>query len=823
MLRRLRPLYWAVALASVANVCCAAVQSGDGPPAAEVAAAAPPFSIVDVVNAARPAGALVEDIGTRVTEEGGDFVVQVQADRAPFRWRIRPRGGHPLAVLSIEDEGASVEPLHSAYIDPLEGKLELVGSAVEGGRTRIRYAKGLELTWGARGRSMSVEVSGALAIEIGLGGLQPILPAGAKAQILQVPYNDHGSVAVVRLADGQLRFLSAWFDPVLSNATQLKIRNPGERGPNGELYYSQFAQYRANTEGAVRELRERIWITWSDRLLDVLPCQVRPASPAREWSGQRYYVDYHHTPFEDAARDLRLAHACGVRDLVIWMRQWQRDGYDTGYPTSVLPPREQWGGLAGLRDVRRAAGEAGYDFGLGHNWVFNTEGLPGASALDSDGSDTYFDGGGRRLKPAAAVALVDKVEGGFHDGFLTSGTYSDSITATYPTIDLDAENEDWGLLREVLEDWGQVLDRLRAIHGPPVAGEGALRFGNLFWAGVADVTTGMPGMVTEDSGLDARGRGVPIVPHYRLRRLHPLHVHAGLGSPSVFLHPNRDYKDATYTPADRDVVQTLCTLYGLAGYSWWWTRASIGDLVRDWWSTAATRGHLAGADMILDSVEYVDLLGRFVDLEGLLVQGRVPKLGTTRVRLRWRDGSEVWANFTPLPWELTLDDGRRVVLPTMGRLVLAPELESGLVVEGGATVEYARTATTLFLDARGGIARLDGVEVAGAVALRFEQPGLLEVIPLPDYLNGVDAERNERHVRTTRIRLDGDLLDARVGEGPLEVRSRGLGPQGNRLVGTGLVDVERGADGSIELRLDQWQSIGASALLIRSATTTEDE
>ncbi|WP_145067508.1 hypothetical protein [Engelhardtia mirabilis] len=806
----------------------AAGRSGRGaPPAGPESALAESdegaFSLLDLVHAVQPAGAVREGIRTSVRLKDGEGQFSVDDREAAFRWRVRPQGGTPLAVLTIEDEGAAVEPLFNAIIDPGEDKRQV--DRVEQVRDAIlvTYEKGLQIRWRAQGRSMEVEVSGGFAKDVSLGGLRSLLPAGATAQVLQVPYHDNGSVAVVRLVDGRIRFLSAWFDPVLSGASQIKIRDPNTRGLDGELYYSQHARYWPSTVGEYRPLRERIWITWSDQLLDVLPSQRRPPSPARDWTGQRFYLDYNLTPFDEAAHALRLLNACGLRDLVIWMRHWQRDGYDVGYPTQVMPPNAEWGGMEGMADVRRAAGEAGWDFGVGHNWVFNDERMPNASALNWDGSDEPFYGGsGVRLKPSVAVKLAPLIETQFHRAFDTVGTYSDSITATFPTVDLDATNPDWGSLRAAIESWGEVLDILRRVHGAPVAGEGSLKMGNLHWAGVVDVITGMPGMVSETGSTKTLGKYVPIVPDYRLRRLHPLFVHAGLGNPAIFHFPDRDFSEGRYEPTDRDLVMTVGTVYGLAGYYWWWARTQPGDVVRDWWSTAATRAHLTSPGMVLDQVRYVDSRERLVPLEGYLAQGRVPRVGDTRLIVTWVDGTRVWANLTSQPWTVDVGGGRRVTLPGNGRLLISDEIESGLVLAGGKEVEYARTPTSLWVDGRGGRVKFEGVEVAGAVALRFETPGLLELIPCPDYVVGFDEQRRDRVVSTSLVRLDPKLVSELLGDGALDVRARGLHPDDGRLRGLGPVDLEREADGGLVIGKTLWTEAGATALMLRGQRAQAD-
>jgi hypothetical protein len=767
--------------------------------------------------AAAPAGADRAPEAVTWVRQPASAHAEIDGEGLAFRWQVELRQGHPLRSLFVEEGGLRLELLENAYLSPDTGELTLDQVQVEGDQIAAAYSDGTQVTWRPVGRSLEIELSGPPLRAVSLGGLPAAAPGSVRLGTLQVPYADHTAVGVVRLRDGGVRYVSAYFDPSVTQSTVLQTRSPGARGEQQELYYSQFADYLPGTDGEARPLRERLWITWSDRLLDVLPVHRRPAAPFRAASADYYYLDYNHTPFADAARDLRLAQASGLRDLHVWMRHWQRDGYDTGYPTQVLPPREEWGGHEGLLEVRAAAGEAGWPFALHHNWVFNTELLPEGSMLAYDGeplSQSAESSAGQYLRSGLARDLAPEIEGLFHELYRTRGSYSDSITAVYPPVDMDARLEGWGLLQSTVADWSAVLDTLREVHGPPLCGEGSLGFGNLLWPGRVDVLTGEPGLTAEQVSIETLGRYVPVVPHYLLERLHPIVTHAGVSFPPRFLYPDQDYGDGSYAPSDRDQMIALGDLYAAAGYTWWYPRTEVGDLVRDWWATAATRRFLGAPERRVEAIHYEDGFGRWVELEGILAQGRPLTIGHVRLRVRWTDGTLVYGNLTPQPWAVSGAQGQSAVLAPYGRWVLAPELDSGHLIEGSA-FEFARTADSLWLDGRGRAVQRFGLATDGAVAVRFGPLGL-EVFPCPDYVFGWGPAAEVRtRVPTSYVELAPEVLGRSLAAGPLEIRFRGYDPERRKVAELAVEPLEW--DGRSPLRFERarWEALGASAFELR--------
>ncbi|MBI1381924.1 MAG: hypothetical protein GC161_12645 [Planctomycetaceae bacterium] len=714
-----------------------------------------------------PRGAL-ESVPITVRGSARDMDIEVGGERAPFRWRLRPGATELLDLVEVLDLGWVQPALPGAQVVSAAGASAMARVERDGGALLATLQDGTQARFEAQGRSLRIDLSGPAGVgrEVNLGALVPS-PDVALVRVLPVPYADQGAVCVFVGRDGAVRYLTAWFDPVHSNATRIDVLDPDRRTADGGREAWQRAIYVPNTAGDVRPLAERIWLTWSDDLLDVLPSQDRPASPDRARAGERYYLDYNATPFDLAKRGLEELAASGVRDLFVWMRHWQKDGYDTGYPTDVLPPREMWGGEAGLLAVREAARAAGFGFALHHNWAFNSEGREGWDVLGNTGEPRTVPDGGRFLKSRVAAELAPKIEAEFHRLFDTEGSYSDSIGAIHPPVDLDADEPGWGFVRAVLSDWHAVLDTLRRVHGGPVASEGSLGLARLYWTGEFDVTHGYPGYTTANRDIAVIGRNMTIVPDYVLGTLHGKDVRAGLGDPPRFVYPAWDWKGPVYEPAWRDELHTLAALYGAAGYTWWYERTRVGDAARDWWATAAPAQRLAHPDRRPTSIRYRDPMGRWVDLAGALAQGMSFRRGETQVRVEASDGSIVWANLTPNSFDAEVRAGRKRTIAPWGRLVQYPDLEAGLVEVAGDRYEVLRAPDRFYMDSRGAAVEREQLRLHGALGMELTgQPALY---PMPEYLGQSDVEGNEVVLRTERIGL-GPSWVSRLAQDPWATR-----------------------------------------------------
>jgi len=765
----------------------------------------------------KPAAALERERRVPWRADARGYAARFEVDGRALTWRVDPREGFPLRLLSIEEQGTRVVPCSNAYQSPPAPPGKPRKTELDDGRLVLEYDSGLRARYEVLGAAVLVELEGPREggheeFELSLGGL--VRGPGVTRMSAHTAYGcDDAAVACLGLQRGGARFLSVRVDPTWSNASLIVPRRPGASGPDGEFLHSQILRYEADTRGRVRPLYERVWIAWSGELLDVLPALERPASPGRA-QAIRGYLSLHLPDFALSERVLREVSALGVRDVAVWMHKWQRDGYDRGYPSAVFPPNPEWGGLDGLRAVREAARKAGFPFALHHNWMFNGERLPGGSVLDSDSIPRGSGDGGEFLKPRVALKLVERVEGEFHAALQTEGTFTDSLTTGLPAVDLDAREPGVGLLLPALQRLSEVVARLRAIHGAPVAGEGSVGFGNLLWAGQVDALNGYAGMFTDPADRETLGRFAELAPDFNLWRLRPLSVRVGVGEPPRFLDPFGEMRLA-YEPEQRDQKLSTTALLGNASYFWFVPGCNAHEAARDWWaSDAAARRMLDPARRPL-RVEYADPRGgRRGTLSQHLAAGGGLHMGDLRARIDYSDGLSTWVNLTDLPWALDerepgLGGRSDIVLAPWGRYVVDAGFECGLLQVAGQRVEFACSIEQAFIDGRGEPVERAGLATDGACAVRRGPGGVLDVFPLREFRTRIAADGSETRVLTRRVRIARTWFD--TGVDAVEVEFRDTGPA--TLASSTLALDETG----LELDVDALAQAGGLWIRLRSA------
>ncbi len=765
----------------------------------------------------------------RLGKANGGARVDVNEDDFEFRWTLEPAEGRRLNWIQIEEDDAVVAPFANSWFTPGEGQFQVKRASLRGGAFEVIGSDDVELRITPHGRSLEIELSGPPVADavLYLGGLKA-LSGFEGLEIVQVPFFDVGHVGVLRQADGSVRYVSAWTDPGVSQGSPAEILEAGKVGSEREQAYSQRVAYSTSSEGETRPLRERIWVTYSDRLLDVLPSMAGDPAPLREDAARWFYLDLHLFPFDQADLALRQMHALGLHDVYVLMREWQRDGYDEGYPTSVLPPRAEWGGSEGLAQVSARAAEYGWLFGLHHNWIFNTEELEGATMLDGSGGLSTRRGGAQYLKPAFAAALVEDIEGAFHEQFDTTGTFSDSITAIVPPLDFDADEPDWGLFGHQWLTRAGILDELREIHGGPVTTEGSFGFGNLLWSGEVEVINGYVGMTTQAEAKSSLGLAVPAIPHFGLHSVSPKLLHMGVGQPPRYLFPTKRRITLAYGPEERDHLNSASLLHATAPFFWWIGLTRASEAARDYHSIAEPSRLLAQAGRSTLDVVYFDAAGAERTLEEMLARGATLLPGEVRLRVRHglADGREMslWVNLTPEVFALELADGREVAVGPYGHFLQAEGLEAGAVRQGGSTLEYCDGAEGLFVDGRGTAVSNGGLSTDGGAHVQRSGAGRARLTVLPEYAIARTAGESETLVAATFVELAPELLEELLGSTPerIEFAAYPLRAAAD-LPALEPLGVTLEPNGALRIDAAVWESRGAYALELVAAEPTSGD
>ena len=339
-------------------------------------------------------------------------------------------------------------------------------------------------------------------------------------------------------------------------------------------------RYLPKTDGTYNDLSERLFITVSDSLDDVMPTIPNPPSPWRGEVGARGWRN-HGSSFRSEDRKLWQAiYDHGIRKMTVTDHEtcWRDGGDSYTYRTHAAPAK---GGDAAMLDYSRFMRERlGFRYGPYNNyvelapvngnwsWVMVAR-WPGKQPIAA-WVRTYA------TKASMAPYWSAKIATELHGKYGFNTAYCDVHTAAAPwrRVDYDARVPGAGTVSEVFYAWGETLLAQRKAWGGPVFSEGGFQ---CMYAGLGD------GNYARDATYDFATE--PWILDFALTRIHPLEIDIGMGSLRHF-SPSKDNLQRRYhRPSVRTVEEAeplldryICAelAFGHAGYliiDWFWNPA----------------------------------------------------------------------------------------------------------------------------------------------------------------------------------------------------------------------------------------------------------
>ena len=451
------------------------------------------------------------------------------------------------------------------------------------------------------------------------------------------------------------------------------------------------AVYEPWTDGTRNPARERFVFAAAWHLDEVLPNIPNPPSPWREDLGRRIVLDiWDGGPFARVAEHLDALAAAGVRDDLILLHVWQRDGYDNGLPAH-WPAREAQGGDAGMRALSETARRLGHRLALHENYIDyypnyerfatndvsldSTGGLVKAWLNEGTGIQSFA------VKPSAILRLSREQTPELHRRYGTTAGYLDVHSCVPPWFHVDqrAGEPGAGDLQAVYRAHRDLWAYHRDVHRGPVAGEGN---GHAFWSGWLDGVeaqfgTGWPW---------GAGWTAPLLADFNLLRVHPLQLNHGQGYYDRWHGKAPPWGGGLPMVAlDRYRMQEI--VFGHAGF----LGAPTWDQPRLAWLeqhlVAPVTARHAG-DRVCDIRYFVD--GRWADATAAAKAGRFD-----RVRIAYARGLTITANGSDADWSI---DGH--VLPSSGWIATDRGFLAGTVRRGGVVVDLVDAPDLRLANAR---------------------------------------------------------------------------------------------------------------------------
>ena len=549
-----------------------------------------------------------------------------------------------------------------------------------------------------------------------------------KPKLIEIPYLcywgiTNGTLGPRVVCDDAGNFMLAMFDPYVTNSSDLYAAEKNGFIRRRAVYANGGASYFANTAGKLNNVDERIVLTVSKELSDVLPNIDNPDPINKEDVARRVYSSWPHV--YRFVPD--LYYAMGFRDLshiIIYasappMEQDWGTGREKGWSEfswKEISPQE----------FKKICSGYGYEFCVyeyllgmqigdyywNRNWL-----LHASNGQFFRGCAPYF------VTKPTILGEYRKKQDSYLKG-VVNGIYSDVLTVGCP----------WG----GFTDYDAAVPGAASCRGSYRAIQGALREiqetygkcwseGSFNWLYSGNCTGSYGSIMTFTEG----GPSVlPIIPEFKLRRMQTKEATLSMG-PSLgrLFERNKAFKPDG-TPNNRFFDQALAAVMGYGNQT-----ILISSDYSYFGFTGVAKCYYMGKGIQkkytfqpVKSIEYFDggkavpsseAIARDIHLAG-------------RLKVVYENGTTVFVNYNgEKNWEIVYD-GKKFTLPAWGFYAVHPASKtvSASILIDGKRCEYSQCDEYFYMDTRGQKLTFNGITLKGAAAFRKSSDGKLQVIPL---------------------------------------------------------------------------------------------
>ncbi len=634
------------------------------------------------------------------------------------RWEGRGESFRPLAgggiALWVDGEQQSMLPRRARLISGrrLEGDVLAFTwrCSVEGQTVDVTYRLRL---W-RKSLVIDVMARGGRVGEVRFGRAV----GAANPRLVTVPYLTGGSERPAVLVMGEPEeplFAMGIVDHYRSNASELWAKN--ELTEEG-VWYNGGSRYRPLTSGRRNDCFERLFLTVSPRLEEVLPNVPNPPSPWRQVAGSRLWRSH---GASDRQRDLALWERIarhGMTHVIVNDHEtgWRDGGESFTFRLRAAPGK---GGDEGQAEYARRMQELGFRYGLYNNY---TDLAPVNAFWDEDRITRLPDGQWRRAwprcynpKPARAVELATRLAPVIQKKFQLDTAYCDVHTAVQPWdyVDYDARVPGAGTFAATFYAYGEILLNQKEVFRGPVFSEGNNHW---YYCGLADGNYGQDQL--------ARLSERPWLVDFNLRKLHPLSTNIGMGNWDMFFGRGAGLGETSAERRgrlDRFLAATLA--FGHSGFLV--LEGGIESAVSSYFSLQQVQARYAGA--AVEEIRYADGTGRLWETSDAVARGIYER---SQLAVRYDNGLRLLVNGHPgLVWPTEAGE-----LPPNGWHVRdegsGGELVAWSALVDGHRADYVDSPAYLYADGRGRRVRFENAMSDGQLIAHRRRDGVLEVIPV---------------------------------------------------------------------------------------------
>ncbi|NSW77774.1 MAG: hypothetical protein HPY54_01925 [Chthonomonadetes bacterium] len=597
------------------------------------------------------------------------------------------------------------------------GEPKLKGVSAQRSVISAEYDDGTTLRLQIVQKSLIVDVINrtARATELHFGQLGGV----HQPRAMYIPYITYGSshpTVLLSRAGNRWLFSSIWLDWYRSNGSEPY----GAEYASGDIArINGGVRYHPKTDGTRNPMFERLFITVSPMLEEVLPTIANPVGlHAKQAVDRLWQESWGPDNYENQMKRSRMLRAYGIEKLIQCNHEisWRDEGESFTLRTRAAPGK---GGDEALKRYVAHQRSIGWFSGLYTNYCdfapVNEHWNPDFVQRQPDGEWRPAWPRNWALKPLKAVEFDAILAPQIKAKYNPNSAYTDVHTAVQPWwyTDYDARVPGAGTFAQTFYAYGELLRNDSRVYGGPIFSEGTYQW---LYAGLAD----------GNYALAYNGRPLavePLLPVFDLYQIHTKECDIGMAWTSFFCDaiPNWRAPENIDRAIDRFLLHTLA--YGHIG---WLVEEEHGieRTCRSYYmlqQVQARYGLLAPA-----RIAYWDG-AKLVGVSEAVVRD----LPRTRRQLyvEYPNGLKLWLNDHPSEeWRVNIGS-RAFILPPAGWLAYQKDalLSYSALVEG-RKVDYLRSEAYIYLDGRGELFNAPEASSDGGLAITRIAPNRLQVI-----------------------------------------------------------------------------------------------
>ncbi len=544
------------------------------------------------------------------------------------------------------------------------------------------------------------------------------------AKLVNVPFLIYGENRVPNILYSGGLFFYKQFDWYFSDASDfLRGRNLIN---DGTAVYNSGVRYIPKTNGVRNPVREKLFITVSPDVQEVLPTIDNPKSPMKSMMADRLWMIEGSPDYDYLRKQADELRALGLEKIAVRYHEgfWRDGGESYTFRTETAPGR---GGNEAVKKLVKYIKDKDWLVGLYSNY---TDFAPVNKNWNPDwvkrGPNGEWEVSWSRCyspKPMIAVEQERKFAPVIHNEFGTNFSYCDVHTAVSPVarVDYDWRVPGAATFRRTYECYGQILmNETRAYHGP-VYSEGNYHW---WYAGLVDGNYG-----NANPKLDKTA----VFPDFQLLKIHPLEMDGG----------NVQKEGAEY------LAYTLA--YGHIGI----INGGTDERIKRYAMLQPLQKYYSMVSV--KSIRYFNK-GEYYNSSQAIVKDLIaaPKLA-----LEYESGLKVFVNFSDENWKLN-SLGNEYILPKFGFLAVH-ENDSVVAFSGFKNgsedrIDYIAAKDHFYIDSHGKKIETDNFSCNGKAFVKKEKFGW-EIIPATGF-ESFGFKLSALGIQSEKIEIEGvDLND----------------------------------------------------------------